>query len=571
MQFTPQKMVGWYKVRQLMFTGLKALLSYIFGNYSDRREVQAALSGSDRFDFSQADELWFDYVADVGDGFNSTYSVAKLLAQERLNLNTHQTQRGDILIMGGDQVYPTPEMHEYENRLKGPYSAALPRDKSQPAPALFAIPGNHDWYDGLTNFLKVFCQERQIGQWQTHQKRSYWAVQLPHRYWIWGIDIQLNSDIDQPQKNYFSDVVDQYMQPGDKVILCTAEPSWVFNDRYREEDSYERLRFFEQRFILDNQFELVATLSGDLHHYARYAKIEDSQETLQRITAGGGGAFLHPTHNLRDHFRKVEDEELDLKAVFPNKEKSRGLTFKNLLFPYLNPSFSFFLGIYYLLLTWIVETDASRGAFSLLEQLSRTNGVWLAFDAFFHVLIRSPLAFMTGLVLVAGFTWFADENAGKSKYTWVIGFLHGGLHLLASSLLIWGFATINLDYLGLEVISVVQVVLFAAEMMVLGSVCGGVLVGLYLMGSNLILGIHDNESFSALHEEDYKNFLRFHLTSSELTLYPVGIKQIQKHWKRNGKTTFCGKLPEAHLIESPVVLKITRAESAKPAVSLSDS
>lgn len=554
MQFTPQKMVGWYQVKQLLFTGLKALLSYIFGNYSDRREIQAALSGSDRFDFSQHDELWFDYVADVGDGFNSTFSVAKLLAQEQLAFENVQTQRGDILIMGGDQVYPTPEMHEYENRLKGPYQAALPRRDDQPSPALFAIPGNHDWYDGLTNFLKVFCQERHIGQWQTHQKRSYWAVQLPHRYWIWGIDIQLNSDIDQPQKNYFSDIVDQYMRPGDRVILCTAEPSWVFKDRYREEESYERLRFFEQRFILNNQFELVATLSGDLHHYARYAKMENGQETMQRITAGGGGAFLHPTHNLSDHLRKVEDEDLDLKAVFPGKDASRELTSKNILFPFLNSSFSFFLSIFFLLLTWVLETDASRGAASLLERLSETENILVAFDEIFHVLIRSPLSFILGLVLVAGFTWFADENAGKSRYTWMIGALHGGLQLLLCNLLIWSFAIINLRYLGLEVISVIQVALFAVEMILLGSILGGMLFGSYLMLSNLVLGIHDNEAFSALHEEDYKNFLRFHLTPTQLTIYPIGIKQIQKHWQRK-KTkppTFVGTMPQPHLIEPPI-------------------
>ncbi|MGB3586510.1 MAG: metallophosphoesterase [Tunicatimonas sp.] len=571
MQFDPQKMVGWYQVKQLIFTGLKALLSYIFGNYSDRREVQAALSGTDRYDFSEGDELWFDYVADVGDGFSATYSVAKLLAQPQLTFSPEVTQRGRILVMGGDQVYPTPEMHEYENRLKGPYQSALSRCDDQSSPALFAIPGNHDWYDGLTNFLKVFCQERFIGAWQTHQKRSYWAIQLPHRYWIWGIDIQLNSDIDQPQKSYFSDIVDRYMQPGDSVILCTAEPSWVFKDRYRLEDSYERLRFFEQRFILDNQLELVATLSGDLHHYARYAKMEDGKETMQRITAGGGGAFLHPTHNLNNHLRKVEDEDLDLKAVYPDKETSRKLGFKNILFPYLNPSFSFFLGVYYLLLTWVLETDASRGVASLLEQLGETSGLWSAFDTFFHVLIRSPLAFILGIFLVASFTWFADENAGKSKYTWIIGFLHGGLHLVVCSILIWGFATINLRYLELEVISVTQVVLFAIEMMVIGSICGGILVGLYLLASNLVLGIHDNESFSALHEEGYKNFLRFHLTPTQLTLYSIGIKRVNKNWERKGKFAFSGQLPKAHLIEPPVVLRTTRVKKHEQKVSLSDS
>lgn len=572
MQFKPQKMVGWYQVKQLMFTGLKALLSSIFGNYSDRREIQAALSGPDMFDFSHDGDLWFDYVADVGDGFNSTYSVAILLAQPQLNVDGHSTQRGDILVMGGDQVYPTPEMHEYENRLKGPYQAAFPVCSDQPSPALFAIPGNHDWYDGLTNFLKVFCQERHIGHWRTHQKRSYWAVKLPHRYWLWGIDIQLNSDIDQPQKNYFADIIRQHMSPGDKVILCTAEPSWVFKDRYRQDDSYERLRFFEKRFILDNDLELVATLSGDLHHYSRYAKMVDGEEKLQRITAGGGGAFLHPTHNLNNHLRKVEDEDLDLKAVFPKKETSRRLGFQNVIFPFLNPGFAFFTGAFYLLLSWVLETDASRGLTSLLEQLSTTESMLLAFDAFFHVLIRSPVAFILGIGLIAGFTWFADANAGKAHYTWTVGALHGFLHLLLCCLLIWAFALINLGYLELTVISAPQVALFALEMLVLGSIAGGILVGLYLIVSNLVLGIHDNEAFSALQEEDYKNFLRFHLTPTHLTVYPIGIRHVEKHWQPRGTTppTFAGKLPEIHLIEKPLRLHFSQTTEEEPIVLRSE-
>ncbi|MEM8967432.1 MAG: hypothetical protein AAGE93_13500, partial [Bacteroidota bacterium] len=126
----------------------------------------------------------------------------------------------------------------------------------------------------------------------------------------------------------------------------------------------------------------------------------------------------------------------------------------------------------------------------------------------------------------------------------------------------------NIRYLGLEVISVSQVVLFAVEMAVLGSICGGILVGLYLMMSNLLLGIHDNEAFSSLHEEDYKNFLRFHLTPTQLTLYPIGIKQVQKHWERKKQFVFSGKLPKAHLMEPPIVLKMTPAKQAKEKVSV---
>jgi hypothetical protein len=38
---------------------------------------------------------------------------------------------------------------------------------------------------------------------------------------------------------------------------------------------------------------ICAVLSGDMHHYSRY-----SGQGPQFITAGGGGAFLHPTHQL---------------------------------------------------------------------------------------------------------------------------------------------------------------------------------------------------------------------------------------------------------------------------------
>jgi hypothetical protein len=91
--------------------------------------------------------------------------------------------------MGGDQVYPVPKATEYGNRLIGPYRAAMPCTAAE-TPELFAIPGSHDWYDGLLNFTNVFCRGRSIGAWQTSQTRSYFALKLPHRWWLWGVDMQ---------------------------------------------------------------------------------------------------------------------------------------------------------------------------------------------------------------------------------------------------------------------------------------------------------------------------------------------------------------------------------------------
>jgi hypothetical protein len=75
--FTPQKPVGWLAPLLLLSTGLRALLAILFGAYLDKRELQNSLDGEWFDQSATADgELWLDYVADLGDGFHATYSVA---------------------------------------------------------------------------------------------------------------------------------------------------------------------------------------------------------------------------------------------------------------------------------------------------------------------------------------------------------------------------------------------------------------------------------------------------------------------------------------------------------------
>lgn len=55
---------------------------------------------------SEKDELWFDFMADTGDGGNSSYAVARLLAQPSISVNGGDSllnlPRGDLLLIGGD-------------------------------------------------------------------------------------------------------------------------------------------------------------------------------------------------------------------------------------------------------------------------------------------------------------------------------------------------------------------------------------------------------------------------------------------------------------------------------------
>jgi hypothetical protein len=80
-----QPMVRWLNPRQLVDTAVRASLSGIFGAYADKRELQA-LAVSEVYDQSDTAELWLDYVADLGDGWDPTYTVASLLASEKIEL-----------------------------------------------------------------------------------------------------------------------------------------------------------------------------------------------------------------------------------------------------------------------------------------------------------------------------------------------------------------------------------------------------------------------------------------------------------------------------------------------------
>lgn len=55
---------------------------------------------------SEREDLWFDFMADTGDGGNSSYAVARLLAQPSIQLTKDDSllmlPRGDLLLIGGD-------------------------------------------------------------------------------------------------------------------------------------------------------------------------------------------------------------------------------------------------------------------------------------------------------------------------------------------------------------------------------------------------------------------------------------------------------------------------------------
>lgn len=574
--FNQMPMVDWFSPSQLAATGLRAVISSVFGNYADKREIQAALNKNQEdlkpFDFSQREDLWVDYVSDLGSGWNSTYSVAYLLGREELTINdnegnSHDLKRGNILVMGGDEVYPTATPREYNDRLIGPYTSSLSYLEEDP-PTLFAIPGNHDWYDGLSSFIKLFCQQRWIGGWQTRQTRSYFAAKLPHNWWLWGIDIQLNADIDKPQIDYF-DRMHQLADEGDRVILCTSEPVWVYQEYQPDDKPYRNLQFFTDRYTKkkEKKLDLRLTLTGDMHHYTSF-KNREKNEPDWKITAGGGGAFTHPTHHVPDKLNLSEGTYEKSKA-FPDRKESRRLVLKNLKFPFINLRFGVFFGILYMLFGWftgISDTGiaSESGTFFTLMTNAGLADLPQVCRSLVTLFMGSPGLTLFLALLFLGIVAFTDTKRKKPFTPWIAGIIHGTLQATLLLVAVWitfhwifGMGTFTTNAFP-------GIALSALLLALMGWLFSGFAMGIYLVSVSLLLNIHETEAFSSFRGEDHKNFIRLHLNSDGLTIYPVKIPKSYKQWQQiadpvKGKNPWFkekdGDKLEYGLIEDPITIR----------------
>jgi hypothetical protein len=555
--FTPRPAVDWFSPSLLVGAAMRVLLSGVFGAYADKREIQAALPAPPPTDLSDRPELWFDFVSDLGDGFAPTYTIASLLAEQKLDLGLPggppvETRRGDVLVMGGDQVYPTASTDRYADRLVGPYRAALPWTGAD-HPRLFAIPGNHDWYDGLTAFMRVFCQQGWIGGRTTDQARSYFALRLPHRWWLWGIDIQFDTYVDAPQLRYFAEVVGPLLQPGDAVVLCTAKPSWVAASK--DPEAYANLDYFERKVIRPRGADVRLTLTGDAHHYAHYEQVGGGSH---RFTAGGGGAYLSATHRLpaelevppaasADPGKTTPPTRYRLAAAYPDRSLSRRLGRGVLRLPLRNPGLAGVLGSFQALCAWAVFGAVHRPGQGAAEVLPGLSPGEVALG-----LLRSPLSLALCALLAVVLVGFTKAHS-RSR-----GLAVGGPHAAAQLALVVASvctAARLLSGLGEPWFAFA----FAATVIVAGGLAATLLLAVYLLLADAA-GCNTNELFSAQAIPDYKNFLRLHLgADGALTVYPVGVDRTCRDWRlRSGGAPDDpwfepdGEPPRPRLIEPPV-------------------
>ena len=258
-------MVRWFDPLQLIQTGIRKAISETFGDYADKRELQAALDLKVDVDGRQASRtteqprsIRVSQRATSRDAIEatsgSTTSLTSATGSRRHIRSRTSSHRRRCQSMAG-RTFPaatssswaatrfTPRPRAKATRTSwSARTRALPN--ADPPPDLYAIPGNHDWYDGLANFLRFFCMNRAIGGWETRQTRSYFAARLPKGWWLWGIDIQFEGYIDEPRSsNTRRDRGGRSSNPAiASGSFVTGKPSWM--DAPAEESAqYANLRY----------------------------------------------------------------------------------------------------------------------------------------------------------------------------------------------------------------------------------------------------------------------------------------------------------------------------------------
>ncbi|KAK7291133.1 hypothetical protein RIF29_06041 [Crotalaria pallida] len=462
-------MVPWYSgtSADLFKTVFDLLVSVtVFVGRFDMRMMQAAMvhDGNQQGDLlydhlSEKDDFWFDFMADTGDGGNSSYAVARLLAQPSLRTligdSVVTLPRGNLLLIGGDLAYPNPSAFTYKRRLFVPFEYALQPPpwykaeqiavnkpevpggaelKQYNGPQCFVIPGNHDWFDGLQTFMRYICHRSWLGGWFMPQKKSYFALQLPKRWWVFGLDLALHGDIDVYQFKFFTEVIKEKVQEDDSVIIITHEPTWLtdwyFNDVTAKNVTHLICDYLRGRCKL--------RMAGDLHHYMRHSHVKsDGPVHAHHLLVNGcGGAFLHPTH-VFSKFKKLNGVSYECKAAYPSFEDSSRIALGNILkFRKKNWQFDFIGGIIYFVLVFsmfpqcelnhILQHDSFSG-----HLRSFIGTVW---NGFTYIVEHSYVSLAGAIVLLIAAYSFVPSKLSRKKRA-IIGVLHVSAHLFAALIL----------------------------------------------------------------------------------------------------------------------------------------
>lgn len=263
--------------------------------------------------YADKDEVSFMVLGDPGEGDDSQYQVLRPLKA--------RAGGTDFSYIVSDVIYPAGDVLDYLDRFYWPY-------RELPGP-IFAIPGNHDWYDGLHGFMTQLCgadpdlrppvhasrnrwkrafldltwrepseaMQDQLEEMRKHrpepsgQPAPYFAIELKELVLV-GLDTGIQSGIDEEQGDWLREVS---QLPKDKILL-TGKPLIV--DAARKRCGITGSGDTVNAIVEDPANRYIAVIGGDIHNFQRYPVRHKDDRIVQHIVSGAAGAYTKATHKI---------------------------------------------------------------------------------------------------------------------------------------------------------------------------------------------------------------------------------------------------------------------------------
>jgi uncharacterized membrane protein HdeD (DUF308 family) len=260
----------------------------------------------------------FLVIGDPGEGDASQYSLTSRL----LKLGMHDDVK--FLVVSSDVIYPAGSMQDYEANFYLPFQGS-------PKP-VYAIPGNHDWFDALEGFNANFLEpkaaraaiaarvEADLGLTITNARRIdrltaeaarlrrlygvnvgtqravFFELQTPD-FALLAIDTGILRTVDQRQWAWIERALDR--SRGKFIMAILGHPRFAGGHDLpvmaEGHDVSESAKKFAALYQLLANHDVRIAMAGDTHDFEYYReKIgrDGTARVMHHFVNGGGGAYL---------------------------------------------------------------------------------------------------------------------------------------------------------------------------------------------------------------------------------------------------------------------------------------
>ncbi len=259
--------------------------------------------------FTGTESFSFIVIGDTGEG-----DASQLVLKDSL-LRAASADDVRFVVLSSDVVYPTGAMKDYESRFWLPFKGV-----TKP---IYAIPGNHDWYDALEGFVATFLEpdvariamrariaadggvssttdarieefiqradflRRQYGVPTGAQAAPFFQLQTPS-FALIAIDTGVLRRIDSEQLTWLRAALAE--SRGKMVMAVLGHPFFAGgHDVSRDDDGFMALR---ELLRAHGVSIIMAGDTHDLEYHQEPVQGESGSSIVHHWVNGGGGAYL---------------------------------------------------------------------------------------------------------------------------------------------------------------------------------------------------------------------------------------------------------------------------------------